>query len=220
MNYIDRLPYNRRRPDETAQNARIEVLLPEAKFEFTIEFENLSDWELGLLLWTIELPDVPEGAHHLALGKPIGLGTVTLKIKQIEMIDRNRRYRELFATGVEKHEAQDINLNNTGGQFGNYVQAFRQQMTVWNNGIDFPQLPNVNDLKVILSRQHPACAQLPDVPIIYPLGDDPGKQSGRQTAGNVHPSELNYKWFCEIMKWKEPLVTIQQISRGEYQNRR
>jgi len=201
LSHVERLALpNDQRPDETQQNARIEVLMPGAKFEFAIDFENLSDWELGLLLWTIALPDVSDGAHHLGLGKPIGLGTIVLNIKQLDLIDRCRRYSGLFETGLEQQAG--LNLADEQGS-GKYTKAFREKMQSWH-GRDFHNLDNVRDLTAILSCQQPAPAS-EDVRIIYP----PGNREEPQLR--VNPEELHYQWFGG-MRWSEPLRTIEEIT--------
>jgi CRISPR-associated protein (TIGR03986 family) len=210
--YVNRLPLpDGQPPHETDQNAKIQTLLPDdARFSLDIEFENLRDWELGLLLWTIELPDMPQGAHHLGLGKPIGLGSVRLKITRIEMINRQTRYKQMFATGAMLHEPVDL----TAPPFGDYVAAFRDAMKRRNNG-EFDALPNIQDLKVILSTGQPACAKSGEVPIIYPPGNPNARVDREQ--GDPNPMELHHQWFGQGVKWAEPLVPIQYIAKGEYQ---
>jgi len=70
----------------------------ESKFTFYIHYENLSKAELGLLLTALE----PEAGfiHRLGLGKPLGLGQITLELIRVERIDRVNRY--LSASLLEK----------------------------------------------------------------------------------------------------------------------
>ncbi|MBD3181417.1 TIGR03986 family CRISPR-associated RAMP protein [Candidatus Poribacteria bacterium] len=198
---VKRKKYNNKCPEPTNQNARIQALNSDNSFEFQIDFDNLMDWELGLLLWTIELPNVPDGAHHLGLGKPLGLGSVVLEVAEMQIIDRNVRYNQLFDTGVKCLDKDP------------YIKAFREKIEEINGGISFNELTNVCDLKTILSRQFP---QDENVEICYPPGKE---EANRRTPDNVHPSELNYEWFSQIMKWSEPLLSIQDIANGEYQNK-
>ena len=63
---------------------------PGSRFRCTLRFDSLRPWELGVLLTalnpkllesTFELPNHPRGyAHKLGYGKPLGLGSVRLKI--------------------------------------------------------------------------------------------------------------------------------------------
>uniref|UniRef100_UPI002FE34D72 TIGR03986 family type III CRISPR-associated RAMP protein n=1 Tax=Rhabdothermincola sp. TaxID=2820405 RepID=UPI002FE34D72 len=76
-----------RRPDENGspqrdnQNRSITAWVrPGAVFETTLSVENLSDVELGALLWLLNLP---EDCHHrLGGGKPLGFGSVRIEIDQ------------------------------------------------------------------------------------------------------------------------------------------
>ena len=64
-----------------------------AAFSARIRFENLSQEELGALLFAL---DLPEGcAHKLGMGKPLGLGSVRITPK-LTLIDRSKRYAQIF----------------------------------------------------------------------------------------------------------------------------
>ena len=63
-------------------------------FKGRIRFENLSDVELGALLFALELPE--NCCHKLGMGKPLGLGSVQITTK-LFLSDREKRYKELFA---------------------------------------------------------------------------------------------------------------------------
>lgn len=63
------------------QNRSIKAWVePDATFEFNIDVTNLSDVELGALLWLINLP--LEHYHRLGGGKPFGFGSVRLEINR------------------------------------------------------------------------------------------------------------------------------------------
>ncbi len=77
-----------------SQYTRINPVRSGVKFSGTIRFENLSDVELGALLFAL---DLPEGcSHKLGMGKPLGLGSVKITPK-LRLSDRTLRYRDLFA---------------------------------------------------------------------------------------------------------------------------
>jgi hypothetical protein len=202
-----------RRPPETNQNAVLEVLMPKARFEFAVEFEGLNRFELGLLFWSLVLPDVPNGAHHLGLGKPIGLGSVVLSIRSIDLIDRKERYSSLFRTGAVRRslaEKDEGSLDLKGGEAAEALKVFRANLEAWNGSRPFLQLPNVADLCAILSRNQPAQASLAEVPIIYP----PGPANTITDPNDPHPEELHHLWFAKAKRWSEPLLTVGQIASG------
>ena len=83
----------------------------DAKFRAALRFENLREWELGALLMVLSLP---EGcAHHLGLGKPLGLGSFRLRLAAIREIDRTARYRgfaqgDRLVTGESRWTAEQL----------------------------------------------------------------------------------------------------------------
>jgi hypothetical protein len=72
------------------QKTRIRPLLPGNAFEFHVDFENLSDAELHLLLTSLR-PAV-EFRHRIGMGKPLGLGTVRVDVLGVFEVDRTARY--------------------------------------------------------------------------------------------------------------------------------
>lgn len=59
-------------------------------FYFHLDFDNLSDAELTLLLTS--LAPNKHFLHRLGLGKSLGLGSVEVRVEGVFLIDRNRRY--------------------------------------------------------------------------------------------------------------------------------
>jgi CRISPR/Cas system CSM-associated protein Csm3 (group 7 of RAMP superfamily) len=63
-------------------NISSEAIMPGTVFTFDIHFENLHSWELGLLLYCIELE---EGmVHMIGRGKPHGFGQVSITVDSVE----------------------------------------------------------------------------------------------------------------------------------------
>jgi hypothetical protein len=80
------------------------------RFNGRIRFENLSDVELGALLFVLNLPGTC--CHKLGMGKPLGMGSVKITSK-LMLTDRESRYRELFdakgwALSEKTDQAQEI----------------------------------------------------------------------------------------------------------------
>ncbi len=77
------------------QYTRINPVRPNVKFKGLIRFENLTDIELGALLFALDLPD---GCRHkLGMGKPLGLGSIKVTPSRLLLSNRVERYTELFA---------------------------------------------------------------------------------------------------------------------------
>jgi len=88
----------------------IRPVKPHTKFKFKIRFENLSEVELGSILYAL---DLPEGHYHkLGMGKPLGLGSVKMTPK-LFLIDRENRYSKLlndenWNLGIKEVEMQEF----------------------------------------------------------------------------------------------------------------
>ena len=78
------------------QNTLIAPLEPGAIFEGSIRFENLSEEELGALLFVLNLP---EGyCHKIGMGKPLGLGSIKITAT-LSILDPKKRYSNLIDNG-------------------------------------------------------------------------------------------------------------------------
>ena len=72
------------------QKTRVRPIRAGQTFAFRISFDNLTDQELGLLLYALA-PD--EAFHHkIGMGKPLGLGSVKIQVRRQGLIDRKERY--------------------------------------------------------------------------------------------------------------------------------
>jgi len=91
--------WNEGRIIRDSQHSIIEPIKRNVKFKSRIRFENLTDEELGCLLFTLDLPK--NCCHKLGMGKPLGLGSIEIKAK-LFVINRKKRYESLF----------NININN------------------------------------------------------------------------------------------------------------
>jgi CRISPR-associated protein (TIGR03986 family) len=92
-----------RESDRCKQKVRITPIREGAIFYFHIDFENLSENELGLLCYSISPSD--KFYHKIGMGKPIGLGTVKIEPVGIFLIDRQSRYREQDIFNAKRYHA-------------------------------------------------------------------------------------------------------------------
>lgn len=66
------------------QNRSIEGWIkPQTEFEFDIHFTNLSEIELGALIWLLQLPE--KHFHRFGGGKPLGFGSVKLELSKYQI---------------------------------------------------------------------------------------------------------------------------------------
>lgn len=75
------------------QYTKINPVKPETTFIGRIRFENLSEFELGALLFALDLPD--DFCHKIGMGKPLGLGSIRIT-PTLHLSNRNERYKNLF----------------------------------------------------------------------------------------------------------------------------
>lgn len=93
----------------TNLNATVYPLPSGTRFSFTVDFENLTNYELGLLLYSLEMQYGGEKAgYHLGMGKSLGLGSCTITIEEVTLYDMPARYRSLEEDGRTDCSADEI----------------------------------------------------------------------------------------------------------------
>lgn len=88
-------------PQTDTQHTLIAPIKPGAKFEGSIRFENLSEEELGALLFVLQLPD--ECCHKIGMGKPLGLGSIRIETK-LFILDPKQRYKIFLESGYAEEK--------------------------------------------------------------------------------------------------------------------
>jgi len=82
-------------------NRTIQPVGKDNVFEFDVRFDNLRKWELGLLVYALELED--NLAHKLGMGKALGLGSVQIKTESMLLKDDLKN-----AADIDKHNKEEI----------------------------------------------------------------------------------------------------------------
>jgi len=72
------------------QKLRVRPIRQTTTFLFHIDYTNLTNYELGMILYALE-PST-DFQHKLGLGKPYGLGSVKVEVAAVCEVDRQRRY--------------------------------------------------------------------------------------------------------------------------------
>jgi len=91
--YFHRPQGARERSQKDGQNKTVEAVLPGAVFKFEVEYTNISEADLGLLLFALTLWD--DTCHKVGMGKPIGMGSAKIEIVSLQALDRAARYQTL-----------------------------------------------------------------------------------------------------------------------------
>lgn len=143
---------------------------PGVSFSFDLEVSNLSDVELGALLWLLQLPE----EHHLRLGtgKPLGFGSARLALLHGGDLRAGsawkQHYRSLVSPSPSRAPADAVDQA---------VSAFKAAIKEAYKA-DFDNVPFIAAFK--------AAAKGASKPIHYP----------RLTAA-PNPEGENFKWFVE-----------------------
>ncbi|WP_066635756.1 TIGR03986 family type III CRISPR-associated RAMP protein [Desulfolucanica intricata] len=106
------------KPKESTQHTTIIPVKSGIKFKGRIRFENLSEIELGALLFVLALPE--NHYHKLGMGKPLGLGSVKIT-PRLYISDRNSRYQKLF-----NEQKDSWHLSEFAGEIKDYVLSFEK----------------------------------------------------------------------------------------------
>ena len=113
----------------TENNSTIEPLAAGNRFRFQISFDNLSETELGTLIYAIELESGM--AHRLGRGKPLGLGSVRIEVKDILITNSNG----IWDSGYDKRE---------------YIEKGKVRLTKWFGAKQWDDIRHVCDLQKLL----------------------------------------------------------------------
>lgn len=191
--------------EKSDQNLTVESLPVGTKFSFEVKFENLSKEELGLLLFSIDFDDEKKGAmcHHIGMGKPLGMGSVKLNIKDVKLYNRQDRYLSLSGTGLNPKEEIENTLKKAKNEFRTAMESANK--TKQGGKVDFDKIPNIADLFRIADSVHPATGDVRYRPL------------------KLKPDE-NYLWFGGkkprhrtkrvYSSPRKPLPTVVEISDG------
>ncbi len=119
---LKRAPDKSGRPRRDRQNKTVQPVKEGSVFHFTVEYDDLDEDELRLLLYALELE---EGMwHKVGLGKPIGLGSAEIEIVEWTQIDRQARYRS-FGGGI----AEPLMGESLKAKLEEWIQPYREKKT-------------------------------------------------------------------------------------------
>lgn len=116
---------NKWEEDQQISNKKIKTNIKPVKsnihFRLRIRYENLTENELGALLFALKLPD--GCAHKIGMGKPIGLGSVKIN-PELFIVDRNKRYSTLFDNSgwtLEESIKSQEDIKRIASNFEKYI---------------------------------------------------------------------------------------------------
>jgi CRISPR/Cas system CSM-associated protein Csm3 (group 7 of RAMP superfamily) len=134
---------------QTQYNKTIEAIVPPARFKFEVEYVNLDEKELALLIFALVLED--QMRHKVGMGKPVGLGSAQITIANDSWvkIDRTVRYTQLGGgTTTLSGEALAAEINQWRVKFHQHYSEWEdclsdlKQIWTWDeNSRNDPKYP-------------------------------------------------------------------------------
>lgn len=143
------------------QHTQVKPIDVGVRFRFKVHFVNLSDEELGAMLWVLMLPQNHQ--HHIGMAKPLGLGSVQIQAK-LSLIDRQQRYRSLF-NDADKDEDESVHWHlgemPSDSDESKFISKFKALVVEHNrqNGITcerFDDIPRIVSLLALLRHPGPS----------------------------------------------------------------
>jgi CRISPR-associated protein (TIGR03986 family) len=132
----------------TTQNTQIKPIKSGIDFKFNIEFQNLQDYELGALLWVLDISSHPEYRLSLGMGKPLGMGAVKIS-HRLYQSNRQQRYQELFSNDKNHWGVAEEFLDSAV-----YIAAFEawmlEQLPKNREYQEFKKIPRIETLLTML----------------------------------------------------------------------
>ena len=108
----------------------------EEKTEFRgkIRFWNMTEDELGLLLWSIQL-DPEKSWMNIGKAKPYGYGSISLKLTSVKKLDKQKAYS---TERLELDPFTDINVEEM-------IRIYKERMNQFLDKYKIDELPNIKD---------------------------------------------------------------------------
>lgn len=161
------------------QNRSIEAWVkPNSTFSFNIDVTNLSNVELGALLWLLSLPE--NHYHRLGGAKPLGFGSIKLTINWDKTdIRKGENWREFYSS-------LDSSSNSSSKEAEVSIKLFQDTVTeVYGNGESFEEVRFIKSFCC-------GCKGFNDnKPVHYPRK----RQQPGQNPVPPHPEGKAFEWF-------------------------
>lgn len=137
-------------PPSNGNEKVMQILRPLAKGacgQFAIRVKNLTDSELGCLFEALEL--LPQCAHKLGMGKPLGFGSVKISINQARIRENGQKYASL-ASRLESAASMDMDA----AKRGSLRETFREAILKAIKETDYYSLPQIRNLYRMLNYEN------------------------------------------------------------------
>ena len=130
------MPKDTKGENKFAYNSSLELMDINNEFEFEVHFENLTDEELGVLIYALELEDGL--LHKIGKGKAFGFGSCKIAIEKF-LLETKEKYETFFGELYKKETDKDNKKEE-------YINKARAKKYFDENRT------NIKELKKILSE--------------------------------------------------------------------
>ena len=131
----------------SSQHTEIKPVGTGVRFKFDVHFENLSEVEIGALLWVFDIAQSEQYRLSIGMGKPLGMGAISIAYS-VKMSDRQQRYSQLLTDNGWEEAESDV--GNTFKQ--TLISTFERFMLDKETGIsksDHPRTGRAATLKEV-----------------------------------------------------------------------
>ena len=130
-----------------AYNSSLELMDINNEFEFNVNFENLTDEELGVLIYAIELEDGL--LHKIGKGKAFGFGSCKIEIKEF-LLENKDKYKDFLIEPFQKESKKEDYINKAKEKkyFDENRTNIKELKTILSetNDLDFSESPFPEDI--------------------------------------------------------------------------
>lgn len=147
------LPYAERGSfeDNPRQYTFIEPIDKGAAFVGKIRFENLSDVELGALLFALDLPE--ECCHKIGMGKPLGLGSIRIA-PELYLSNRYKRYTNILFEWLPSQissASESSIIGSLKNAFAKYILNNLDDNTTEHEEMELWKVERMKELRTMLN---------------------------------------------------------------------
>ncbi|MFQ5640697.1 MAG: RAMP superfamily CRISPR-associated protein, partial [bacterium] len=136
------------------QNKTVQTVETGTVFTFRVSYESLSENELALLVFALELESSMR--HKIGMGKSLGLGSVEIKITEWEELDYKARFKSLG--GGSKTFSEDA----LRVEIDKYKQTYKKAYVGWQDSLNVLASILHWDEHSTIDRRHPSNAWFKD----------------------------------------------------------
>ncbi|MEH1885198.1 TIGR03986 family type III CRISPR-associated RAMP protein [Nostoc sp.] len=121
-------------------------------FKFDIHFENLTNIELGTILWILDIAQSDKYRLKLGMGKPLGMGAVKIE-PQLYLSDRQQKYTKLFNSNnweIGEPQTPCQNFSQYKDNFEKYLLSQLHANEAYQDFQEFNKIPRIQMLLAML----------------------------------------------------------------------